>query len=132
MTPQQKRIRSYLIEKARSRRPTVSYQDLSDACNLKLDMIKNPYDRIVIGYMLGDVSEYEHNKKRPLLSALVVHKNTTDEEGGGFYIMLRQLKLNNGMSVQQMKNAAVGGVHQTECINFWNDINKYYKYKDDA
>ena len=54
-----------------------------------LDM-SNIADRNEIGKILGDISKFEHDKKRPLLSALVIRKGDSFE-GDGFYRMAEEL-----------------------------------------
>lgn len=80
------RVRQYLIELARKKvNQTVTYQKLSDDCELDLDMRNKPHDRKVLGKILGEISKFEHEHgKRPLLSALVLRAGD-NYEGDGFY-----------------------------------------------
>jgi len=115
-------VRDYLIRLARKRtNQTVTYQKLSDDCNLRLDM-SIPYDRTVIGDILGDISVFEHNRERPLLSALVLRKGD-DYEGDGFYKLAERLGFGNW---KKLKKDGVFEVKQMkECIAKWQD-DKYY------
>lgn len=68
-------VRQKLIEVARMRgEQTITYQELSDECNLGLVMGASQFDRAQIGRILGAVSEFEHKYGRPLLSALVLKR----------------------------------------------------------
>lgn len=55
-----KLVRNYLIELSRQKsNQTVTYQKLSNDCNLGLNMQGNPSDRTYIGEILGAISEFE-------------------------------------------------------------------------
>ena len=120
------RVRSYLIELARKRtNQTITYQKLSDSCDLKLDM-GNIVDRNKIATMLDEISTYEHANKRPLLSALVI-RLSDGYEGDGFYKMAERLGYG---SWQKLKRENIFEVEQiTKCIKFWCDNNNYQQHK---
>ncbi len=85
------RVREYLIEVARKRTDQiVTYQKLCDDCDLKLNMSKNPDDRTIIGKILDEISTYEYENDRPLLSSLVLRLSDKDE-GEGFYKLCQKL-----------------------------------------
>ncbi|WP_295221319.1 hypothetical protein [uncultured Chryseobacterium sp.] len=120
-------VRTFLIELARNKLdPTITYQKLSDACNLKLNMQENPYDRIIIGSILGEISEYEHDNKRPLLSALVI-RLSDGEEGEGFYKLAERLGYGK---VKKLKNDLFEYKQINLSIDYWNDETNYLKFKD--
>lgn len=74
-------VRAELIRLA-SKRRTVNYSTL--AKRLKLDWThRNPNDRRLLGEMLGEVSVQEYRRGRPMLTAIVVRKDT-DMPGTGF------------------------------------------------
>jgi hypothetical protein len=58
-----------------------------------LDMA-NPDDRNKMGELLGEISTFEHNQKppRPLLSAVVIHRDN-NIPGKGFFTLARDLGL---------------------------------------
>ena len=56
-----------LKEVARSRQ-TAFYSEIAPLVHLDMD---NPHDRKVIGELLGEISKFEHEHGRPLLSAIV-------------------------------------------------------------
>lgn len=66
-------LRRRLIEVARIPNNTINGQYLCDELYLGLDL-QNRYDRAQFYDMLGEVSEHEYAKGRPLLSSLVVLK----------------------------------------------------------
>jgi len=119
-------VRDYLIELARKRtNQTVFYQTLSDDCNLRLDM-SIPNDRVIIGDILGEISIFEHNNKRPLLSALVLRKGD-DYEGDGFYKLAERLGFGNWKKLKKDKFFEIE--QMKECIAKWQDDKYYNKHK---
>lgn len=88
------KVRSFLIERARNTGDElISYQKLSDECKLGLDMSRIDH-RAEIGRILGEISSYEHQNDRPLLSALVVRAGD-NYEGDGFFKLAEELGLGN-------------------------------------
>lgn len=118
-------VRNYLIEIARSRK-IVYYQELCDSCHLNLDMKNNPTDRKEVGRIIGEISTFEYNNSRPLLSALVL--NRVMEEGDGFYKLCENLGL-----VYDWKRVKKEGTFSLleikKCHDFWSDESNYLKYK---
>ena len=121
-----KDIRYKLIELARAKTPW-SYTQLNEQLQLGLNF-QNPYDRDLIGDWLGEVSLHEFNNKRPLLSALIIHKSSDKEQGDGFYKLCEEiygedwksLKANKDFELEEMK----------KCYSFWKDSENYKKYKN--
>lgn len=116
-------VREYLIKVARKKtNQLVTYQKLSDDCNLGLNMRENPNDRITIGNILDSISRFEHSNDRPLLSSLVV-RASDNFEGNGFY------KLGESLGFGKWEKLKKDGIFEFEqirdCINFWTDENKY-------
>lgn len=66
-----------LVEKARHRQ-TIAYSETGRS-------------RAVIGLLLDEINRHEHLEGRPLLSAIVVHKGTT-EPGDMFFGLAEALK----------------------------------------
>lgn len=120
------KVRSYLIELARKRtNQTVTYQVLCDDCKLGLDM-SQPYDRKIIGRILGEISAYECNNKRPLISSLVVRKGD-GYEGDGFFKLGEELGFGKW---EKLRDDGIFEYQQmTETINKWSDNDFYNKHK---
>jgi len=59
-----KEMRKRLIQAAGEER-IVPYSELAPLANFNMD---NPEDRTHMGALLGEISEFEHDKGRPLLS----------------------------------------------------------------
>ena len=71
-------------------KPT-TYQPVADLVGLDMD---SPADRKRIGEMLGDISRYEHEHGRPLLSAVVVLQDSESKiPGAGFFVLAKELGL---------------------------------------
>ena len=94
-------IYNRLIELARGNR-SISYQKLSDQCNLGYDM-HNPDDRNKIGSLLGEISTEEHGNGRPLISVLVF-RDDTNIPGDGFFELAQKLGKYNGSDNQIAKD----------------------------
>lgn len=80
-----------LKEVARHGRITY-YADISP--QFGLDMA-NQQDRNEIGALLGEISTYEKNQGRPLLSVVVIHRDN-NVPGLGFFNLARELNVYNG------------------------------------
>ena len=90
-------------------------------------MHDNPSDRKVIGSILGDISTYEHDQKRPLFSSMVLRAGDS-YEGDGFYKLAERLGFGNW---QRLKREGVFEVQQfSECIKFWSDDKNFTRYRD--
>lgn len=111
------KVREALIAVAKNRK-IISYQDLCNQCGLKLDMVNNPNDRREIGKILGEISIYEFDEGRPLLSALVVSKN--GDEGDGFYKLCEFLGITKNW--RKLKQDEIFSVQEiSKCHEYWAD-----------
>ena len=120
------KVRSYLIELARKRaNQTVTYQVLCDDCKLGLDM-SQINDRDTISKILGDISTYEFNNKRPLLSSLVIKKGQEDE-GEGFYRLAEKLGFGNHTILKKRGVFAAKQIKET--IKKWSNDKFYNQHK---
>lgn len=119
-----KTVRKYLIECARKKR-TCFYQQLSDDCKLGLVMHESEYARAEIGRILGDISRYEHEQGRPLLSSLVISKGDS-YQGDGFYKMAEELGFGNWKKLKADISFEIGQMN--ECYEFWGREENYAKW----
>ena len=67
---------------------TIAYSELAPLADL--DMGRSP-DRAEMGRILGEISTFEHEQRRPMLSAVVTQKD--GGPGKGFYTLARELGL---------------------------------------
>lgn len=63
------------------------YSDIAPMAGLDMNY---PNDRYEIGVILDDINRYERELGRPMLSAVVVHKDTL-MPGQGFFTLAREL-----------------------------------------
>lgn len=76
-----------------ARRGTVTYySDIAPMAGLDMDL---PNDRYEIGVILDDINQHEQGLGRPMLSAVVVHKESL-KPGQGFFTLARSLGLFTG------------------------------------
>lgn len=120
-------VRNFLIELARKKsNQIITYQKLSDACNLNLNMQDGDHVRAEIGRILGEISKYENSFNRPFLSSLVVRVGD-QLEGDGFYKLAEELGFGDW---KRLKKEGVFEIEQIKkCIEFWSNDSNYIKYK---
>lgn len=122
-----KDIREQLIKIARDGSKW-SYTQLNEQLRLGLDFTI-PNDRDTIGTWLGEVSWHEHDRGRPLLSSLIIHKGHSQEQGDGFYKMCEEMFAEDWKTLKA--NPDFEKKLMDECYSFWkNDIN-YKAFKND-
>jgi len=78
-----------LREIASRGKKTTTYQPIAEMMGLDMG---NPADRDRLSEMLGEISRFEHEHGRPLLSAVVVLQES-GEPGAGFFTLARELGL---------------------------------------
>lgn len=121
------KVRSFLIELARKKsQQLISYQKLSDTCSLGLNMQDNPSDRSEMGRILGEISVFEHENERPLLSALVI-RSGDHYEGDGFYKLAEELGYGDWKKLKDDDLFAVKQIN--ESIAFWTKNKNYDEFK---
>jgi len=118
------RLREYLIDLC-AKGETISYQILSDQCKLDLDMA-SPGDRSKIAVLLVEVATYEHNNKRPLLTAIVIAKQT-HKQGDGFFRLGEQFGYGNW---QTLKENLFDKEQIKQCFEFWGSNENYSTYRN--
>lgn len=116
-------VRKKLIEIARAKgEQTITYQELSDQCRLRLDMRDSPFDRSEIGRILGEISEFEQHHDRPLLSSLVLTKNAA-YEGDGFFKLCESLGYGPWKKLQ--RDDTFPSLQMKRCYDFWKNDEKF-------
>lgn len=118
-----KDVRRYLVDLAQAKQ-IIPYQKLADDCDLGLDMHNYPHHRAEMGIILGDISAYEWQKSRPLLSSIVVLQGGT-ELGDGFYKLCELLGIGDA---KKLKRDFFGIEQMRDTHNFWSDTANYRKY----
>ena len=112
-----KTIRKHLISEIRRGERSISYKALLSAC--RLGYIPNSNQ---LGDLLNAVSEFERQKSRPVLSAMVINQET-GLPGVGFYDLLKGINL----SAEEKYKQEIGAV-----LGFWLDDDNYLtSFNDD-
>ena len=118
-------VRNYLIELA-SKGKTVNYQKLSDDCHLGLDMQASQYDRTETGKILGEISRFEHDNGRPLISSIVITKGS-GYEGDGFYKLAQDLGFGPWKT---LRDSAFDIEQMTKCFEYWRNTENYNSHRN--
>ncbi|PXV61220.1 hypothetical protein CLV62_12553 [Dysgonomonas alginatilytica] len=125
LTPTEKRVRKALIKFAAAKR-TVAYQALSNIADLGLEM---QYDIHVemMSTMLSNVSCFELQEGRPLLSAVVINSNK-EHQGNGFFKLctekeneLKELLNCESLSPSIKQKLEFSAARIKDCFDFWSD-----------
>ncbi len=120
-------IRNALIELARLRR-TETYTWLNNELGMSLNF-DNGHDRGLIGDWLVEVSTHEHEQGRPLLSALITHKNGKREQGDGFYKLCEEIY---NIPWEDLKgNKKWENKEIARCFEFWLHKDNFTRFKND-
>jgi len=96
-----------LREVARQQK-TTHYKDIAPILGLKMG---DPADRVRIGQILGDISKQEHDAGKPMLSAVVTHKED-ERPGPGFFELAQKLGLVGAMDSETFFIHELKRVHQ--------------------
>lgn len=119
------KVRAVLIDLARKAK-TITYQELSDQCELGLFMRESEFARAEIGRILGEISAFEHINGRPLLSSLVITKGD-NYQGDGFYKLCEELGFGNWKKLKADISFEIGQMNA--CYDFWKNNTNYSKFK---
>ncbi|MDE6418586.1 MAG: hypothetical protein K2K49_05195 [Duncaniella sp.] len=90
LTREENSIRKALIKRAKIG-SNYSYTQLTEEVCPQFDM-DDPSDRGELGHVLGNISRFEVEHGRPMLSAIVVRQDTRIQ-GGGFFDLAEELGL---------------------------------------
>lgn len=118
-------VRNKLIETAR-RKTTITYQQLSDSCKLGLIMSESEFARAEIGRILGEISRFEHEAGRPLLSSLVISKGD-NYQGDGFYKLCEELGFGPWKKLRDDIAFEMGQMNAA--MEFWSDDVNFLNFK---
>ena len=120
------RLRKYLIEVARQKDKFAFYSDIVEDCELRVNL-RSEHGRKQLTALLGEVSEFENERGRPLISAMAIYKDSRhNDHGDGFYMVAE--KLGKG-TFKKLKYDLYGFAEAAACRRFWQDEGNYEKYK---
>jgi len=119
------KVRAYLIEIARQKDRFAFYSDIVKDCGLGIDL-KSESGRARFTKLLSDISEFEDNHHRPLLSSMAIYKDSNrNDHGDGFYIVAEKLKKGK---FKKLKDDLYGFTEANECRKFWQNENNYNQF----
>lgn len=114
MNPQ---IRILLIDQARKNTP-VTYGDIMQRLGLNHGY---PGDRRILSQELYEISKFEHDRNRPLLSSMAMYVDLTDH-GPGFYELAEAFGFG---SKKKLTDELFGFAEMKRCAQFWNNDEHY-------
>lgn len=115
-------IRKYLIDQCRIGKP-IYYEDIAKKLKLNLDLES---DRNVLSKTLGEISAYEYDKGRPLISSIAIYKVQNDH-GNGFYNLCEHLGIGKA---NVLKEQFYGFTELEASKKFWNSDSNFQKFYD--
>ena len=101
----------YKLIRTAQKRGTIYYGDVAKIMKLPT---RGEYMSNETGWILGEISEWEHNEGRPLLSAVVIRKDI-GMPGDGFFRLARQLGKFQGQGEQDFWHNELRDVY-----NMWS------------
>jgi hypothetical protein len=122
LSPNEERVRAFLISRARQADPDrlssakIEYQELAKAIDPQEHYWSWPRFR-GLGDVLGNVSVFEQEHDRPLISALVVQAGT-HQAGDGFYKGLLRKRL--GIELPPDQERAFWREEVRKAVTYWN------------
>jgi hypothetical protein len=123
------KVRKYLIDAARQKGKFVYYSDIVTDCGLKFNL-HNTNGQKQLKQILDDISVFECNAGRPLLSAMAIYKDVRkNDHGDGFYYTAEKLGKGNA---RKLKRDLYGFAEAEACRVFWQNEESYNKFNEDA
>ena len=122
LSPVEQRVRAFLVSRARQADPDrlssarIEYQELAKAIDPQEQYWAWPRFR-GLGDVLGNVSVFEDDHDRPLISALVVQAGT-HQAGDGFYKGLVRKRL--GIELSPDQERAFWREEVRKVVTYWN------------
>ncbi|HEY4651634.1 MAG TPA: hypothetical protein VIG72_09475 [Pontibacter sp.] len=118
------RVRKKLIQVARGRASQMTFQNLIYEAELGLNL-DNSYEKAQLTEVIDEISEEEHAKGRPLLSALVSTKGYKNQ-GDNFFRLCERLGYGNWRELK--KKPEFLEEQRNACREFWQDKENFTTY----
>ena len=113
-------VRKFLIDQCIKGEP-IYYETIGKKLSLNLGLES---DRHILSKTLGEISAYEYENKRPLISSIAIYKQKNDH-GYGFYNLCEELKIGKA---SKLSKQLYGFTQIEECKKFWNKPENYDAY----
>jgi hypothetical protein len=113
-------VRKFLIDQCVKGEP-VYYEVIGNILNLNLDLDS---DRGILSKTLGDISTFEFEKGRPLISSIAIYKQKNDH-GYGFYDLCQDLKIGKAKALQ---DKLYGFTEMERSKTYWLDKSHYANF----
>ncbi len=122
-------VRKYLIETARQKGKFVYYSNIVSDCGLNFNL-RNINGQKRLNQILDDISTFENNAGRPLLSAMAIYKDVRkNDHGDGFYYMAEKLGKGNA---RKLKRDLFGFAEAETCRLYWQNDEIYNKFREET
>ena len=113
-------VRKFLIDQCVKGQP-IYYEAVGQMLGLNLAL--DP-DRHILSKTLGEISAFEYNNDRPLISSIAIYKQKNDH-GYGFYNLCEELKIGKASHLSEQ---LFGFTQIEECKRFWKKPENYKAY----
>ena len=119
-----KELRTRMIEVALTENEFLRYSEAARILRIKADRLDHSRE---LAEALDEISTYEHEQGRPLLSALVVHQDDL-QPGGGFFKMAKRV----GKQSPSEDNDAFYFAELRNLRHYWQDHVRYTVTRDNG
>ncbi len=113
-------IRQFLIDQC-VKGESIYYEVIGQRLRLNLSIES---DRHILSSTLGEISAFEHENNRPLISSIVIYKQKNDH-GHGFYNLCEELGIGKA---SKLEKEFYGFTQIEECKKFWQKSENYQAY----
>lgn len=110
-------LTGHLSQEVAAKREVCTYSDISQYLKAQFNLNEDPISISLAG-LLGDISEYEHKQGDPLLSVVVVNKETK-VPGDGFFKLAKELGLYEGSLTNKEQKDEFFIFELNRAHNFW-------------
>lgn len=110
-------VRKFLIDQCVKGEP-IYYEVIGQMLELNLALDS---ERHILSKTLGEISTYEYENERPLISSIAIYKQKNDH-GYGFYILCEELGIGKA---SKLSRELYGFTQIEECKQFWKKPGNY-------
>lgn len=115
-------VRKFLIDQCVKGQP-IYYEAIGQILGLDLDLESQ---RQILSKTLGEISAFEHENGRPLISSIAIYKQKNDH-GYGFYNLCEELGIGKA---SKLSKELYGFTQIEECKRFWQKPENYKAFAE--